>query len=64
VEQGAGQARFVLKVCYPDKGVLFSVVVVVVMVVVVVVRGTNAPAATLDGNAREVQYAAGIYVAF
>ncbi len=41
-----------MKVCYPDKGVLLGVGVV--MVVVVVVGGTAAPAAALDGNAREV----------
>jgi hypothetical protein len=50
-----------LKARYPDKGVLLGVVVVVV---VVVAGGTLAPTTALDGDAREVQYAAGMDVAF
>jgi hypothetical protein len=49
-----------MKVHYPDKGMILGVVVVVV---VVVVGGTVAPAAALDGDAHEVQYAAGMDVA-
>ncbi len=61
VEQGAGQARLVMKACYPDEGVLLGVVVAAV---VVVVRGAISPALVLEGDACEVRHAAGMDVAF